>query len=91
MLIFTWLFFLVVIVACMVALLDEPVYRKYKDTGEFHPNYVSLSNIGIAISEVVRIILTTVCVKEIAEAEETIAKWGVLDLLIVLVLGIIQL
>ena len=45
----------------------------------------------IASGEIVRVILTTILVKEIAEAEETVAKWGILDLLIVLVMAIFQL
>ena len=52
-------------------------------------DYETLSSIIIATGEIVRIILTTLLVKEIAEAEETVAKWGVLDLLIVTIVAII--
>ena len=54
-------------------------------------NYETISNIIIATGEIIRIILTSLLVKEIAEAEETVAKWGVLDLLIVIIVAIIQL
>ena len=82
---------MVVIASCMMALLDEPVYQKFRAKGKFVADYETISNMIIATGEIVRIVLTTLLVKEIAEAEETVAKWGILDLLIVLVMAIVQL